>query len=275
MLDPQRRLSLTTLEDAVAGSAEARQCLVQALGRGRLMAWGRLVLREAEVGVGARRDGIADRTSKRISHKFWQTGGYLTDEVDHCIIAEAPGARVRWENIRLSAEVCMTYWPPPQTMFKHGRLSLRATMELLPSEDFIGWLLAHPDVTATGLNASGVEVPITPNRPLAIDPVTNSITTEDCRHAWSAVVVGLVAPETTPDGPRGRAGRAPDWDWEAALVNLMVMSADTPDGLPEKQAAAERLVAEWFANNNDGKSPAESGIRKHVSPIYRLRRQRK
>ena len=271
-LDPQQSLSLEMLEQAVPGSIEAAQCLVQALGHGRIGVQGRLALREVEVGTGAVRWRVVDDAFAPISHAFWRTGSCLTDEVDDGIIAQAQGERERWKDLRLNAEDCMGYWPAPATIFEHGSLSLYDAVERLPPEpeDRPIWLLMNPAVRATGLDASRVVVPIDFNRPLVAYPGKNAVATQDGRLSWSAVTLDLAA----RGKPHGRVGRRAEWDWEEAFINLMVMVADTPDGLPKKQADAERFVAQYFADHNDGESPAESAIRERVGRIYKLRRQR-
>jgi hypothetical protein len=77
---------------------------------------------------------------------------------------------------------------------------------------------------------------------------------------------------TTP--PRGRAGRPAEWGWDAALAHLTAL-ANTPDGLPEVQADAERIVEKYFADRNGGNSPAMSRIREKVGPIYQAIAQMK
>jgi hypothetical protein len=266
-LDRRQTLSLAMLEDAVAGGIEASRCLVEALRRGVIVARGRLALREIEMGTGTLRWRILDDAPASIPQAFWEAGGHFTDDLDHGVIAQAPGEHERWKDLRLNAEDCVGHWPTPATIFEEGGLSLRDALGRLPPEDRPIWLLTNPAVRATGLNASEAAVPIAFDRPLVVDPDKNAVTTEDGRLSWSAVTLDLAAPAR----PRRPAGRPAQWDWAAALAYLTVL-ADRPDGLPEKQAEAERLVAQWFAARSDGESPTESAIRAHVAPIYQLRR---
>ena len=80
--------------------------------------------------------------------------------------------------------------------------------------------------------------------------------------------VDLATAEVIPVEGRRGPGRPSEWNWKGALVYLVTV-ANTPDGLPDKQADAERLVLKWFEDNYCD-SPAPSAIREHVSPIYRL-----
>jgi hypothetical protein len=72
--------------------------------------------------------------------------------------------------------------------------------------------------------------------------------------------------------PKGKRGRKPKWDWDGAAREMMRI-ADSLDGLPKVQADLERLITDWFESNNEGRSPAESEIRKFVvkrlPPDYR------
>lgn len=65
-------------------------------------------------------------------------------------------------------------------------------------------------------------------------------------------------------------GRPPKWNWEGALEHL-VAQAQKPDGLPSgpgAQAAIERMLSDWFVENENG-APAESQIRTHVQRVMR------
>jgi hypothetical protein len=78
------------------------------------------------------------------------------------------------------------------------------------------------------------------------------------------------APVATGEGaapPRRRAGRPAEWGWGAAMAHLTAI-ANSPDSLPDVQADAERMVEKYFADRNDGRSPALSAIREKVSEVY-------
>ncbi len=63
--------------------------------------------------------------------------------------------------------------------------------------------------------------------------------------------------------PRGRPQK---YDW-IAFLQQVARIANTPHGLPEKQADLERCMLEWCANNW-GEEPAESVIREKLAPLY-------
>jgi hypothetical protein len=61
-------------------------------------------------------------------------------------------------------------------------------------------------------------------------------------------------------------GRKTKYDWTRFLIQIILI-AQTPDGLPEKQAELEESMSLW-CDNNWGKTPSESMIREKISPIY-------
>lgn len=67
--------------------------------------------------------------------------------------------------------------------------------------------------------------------------------------------------------PRGRGGRPPKYKWDEFYLELIRL-ANTPDGLPEKQADLERHMAEWCALAW-GQEPAPSVIRSKLAPLYK------
>ena len=70
--------------------------------------------------------------------------------------------------------------------------------------------------------------------------------------------------EPPPQRPRGRPTKF-DWD---AFHRKIVLIANTPDGLPEKQADLEKMMLQW-CENTWGKQPGQSTVREKLSPIYR------
>lgn len=67
---------------------------------------------------------------------------------------------------------------------------------------------------------------------------------------------------------RARGGRPAIWDWDGATQE-MVRVANTPDGLPDKQADMIRHLSEWFSKNHkDGNQPDEGQIKKHVRKFW-------
>ena len=62
--------------------------------------------------------------------------------------------------------------------------------------------------------------------------------------------------------PKGKPGRKPKWDWDAAGRELMTL-ANSLDGLPHPQAAIEKHLSDWFMEKY-GDHPSESRIREEV-----------
>jgi hypothetical protein len=74
---------------------------------------------------------------------------------------------------------------------------------------------------------------------------------------------------TLAPAPERRTGRRPKWNWDGAKAAFAAYLALDPDGLPQIQADAERWVADWFANSNNGDSPPMQEIRSRVvAPVY-------
>jgi hypothetical protein len=65
------------------------------------------------------------------------------------------------------------------------------------------------------------------------------------------------------------------WDWVAAMAAYAAHLANDPDGLPKRQAAAEKWVQNWFiANSGHGDAPPITEIRTRVAaPIYDANRK--
>lgn len=69
-------------------------------------------------------------------------------------------------------------------------------------------------------------------------------------------------------GARGKnkGGRPQEYDWDTFIFEI-IRQANTPDGLPEKQATLIRCMLEW-CNENFGSEPAESSVKQRISKIY-------
>ena len=74
----------------------------------------------------------------------------------------------------------------------------------------------------------------------------------------------LALEAASPEGS-DRRGRPPKFNWPAFYVEIAVQ-ADL-DGLPEKQAELERVMADW-CSLTWGEVPGESTLRHALSPIY-------
>jgi hypothetical protein len=72
-----------------------------------------------------------------------------------------------------------------------------------------------------------------------------------------------------------RLGRKPKWDWPGAMAAYAAHLAKDANGLPEKQADAEKWVANWFVHNSDDRdAPPITEIRTRVvSRIYKASRK--
>jgi hypothetical protein len=98
-------------------------------------------------------------------------------------------------------------------------------------------------------------------------------------HSFSKVArANSLAPlreENSNFGHTARLGRKPKWDWPGAMAAYAAHLANDADGLPEKQAEAERWVANWFVQNSDERdAPPITEIRTRVAgPIYRASRK--
>ena len=77
-----------------------------------------------------------------------------------------------------------------------------------------------------------------------------------------------------PDGPAkardyNKRGPKDKYDWERFWIEVALI-ANTPNGLPEKQADFERMVADWdWFVSKTGDSPSESAIRGKAGRLYR------
>ncbi|CTQ55390.1 hypothetical protein LP7551_03933 [Roseibium album] len=70
-----------------------------------------------------------------------------------------------------------------------------------------------------------------------------------------------------------RGGRPIEYDWE--LFHLEIIGiANTPDGLPERQADLVRRMLQWFLNTQ-GAEPAESAVKSKISKIYKYLKKAK
>ncbi|MER8388272.1 hypothetical protein NKH14_22625 [Mesorhizobium sp. M1380] len=69
-----------------------------------------------------------------------------------------------------------------------------------------------------------------------------------------------------PSNPQARGGR-PSKDWPDFLIEVVAM-ANTPDGLPDRQADLERTMLAW-GEENMSDPPKETAVRDMVSRIYK------
>ncbi len=67
--------------------------------------------------------------------------------------------------------------------------------------------------------------------------------------------------------PVNRGGRPTEYDWDALTMEI-IRHANSPDGLPEKQADLVREMLGWFSETY-GTEPAESSVKQRISRIYK------
>ena len=73
----------------------------------------------------------------------------------------------------------------------------------------------------------------------------------------------VVDPQTT----KSKGGRPQEYDWDALTIQI-IRIADSPDGLPESQAALVEQLLQW-CEDTWGKQPAESSVKARISNIFR------
>ena len=76
------------------------------------------------------------------------------------------------------------------------------------------------------------------------------------------------APADKSPAPKAvnKGGRPREWDWDAMFIEMFRV-ANSPDGLPDKQADMVRHLQSWFSKAIDAE-PAETEIKARVSKIY-------
>jgi len=199
-LDHRQEKSLFMAADMIPGVfPAATDCLQEALKRGRLAVRGRMALPEVAVTDGQPAWRLLGDQPELVPESFWQSGGAFTDDLEHGVVATAPGVPERWMDLVVEVDDCVGHWQGPESVLGQGRMPIN---RVLPSEpdDVAQWLLAHPDVVVTGVDGSGARVAIERgmfNVPLLIDRQNGVLMTPDGRAAWRAVELEL-APSRAP-----------------------------------------------------------------------------
>jgi hypothetical protein len=159
---PYSTRSLVTAALGFPDIFTASECLIAALRAGRVAAYGRLIKRRVtEVEEAPARILSAGR--EKIAQEFWTDGGDLSDDLERGIVARAPaGDATRWADLDVEANACIGHWQPPSAILADGALSLgQAAARIKPEPiDHLRWLLTHPAVKVTGLNAASQRVMI-------------------------------------------------------------------------------------------------------------------
>ncbi len=83
--------------------------------------------------------------------------------------------------------------------------------------------------------------------------------------AWMTTKTKPIQPSEQPIHPN-RGGRPREYDWDRFFLEI-IRKANTPDGLPEKQADLIKEMLTWFRNTFDSE-PAESAVKGRISKIY-------
>jgi hypothetical protein len=199
-LDSRQRVSLFMAADMIPGVfPAAMDCLREALERGRLAVRGRLALPELAVTDGRPTLRLLGDRPELVPESFWQSGGAFTDDLEHGVVATAPGAPERWMDLVVEVDDCVGHWQGPESVLGQGRMPLNRVLPTEP-DDVAQWLLAHPDVVVTGVDGSGARVAIERgmfNNPLLIDRQNGVLMTQDGRLTWRAVELEL-APSRAP-----------------------------------------------------------------------------
>ena len=66
---------------------------------------------------------------------------------------------------------------------------------------------------------------------------------------------------------KSKGGRPRKYDWDALTIEI-IRIANSPDGLPESQAALVEQLLQW-CENTWGKQPAESSVKTRTSKVFR------
>tara|TARA_R110002020_G_scaffold56074_35_gene155387 strand:+ start:4384 stop:5019 length:636 start_codon:yes stop_codon:yes gene_type:complete len=83
----------------------------------------------------------------------------------------------------------------------------------------------------------------------------------------SSIDTGLRAAPIPDPIAKGKGGRPQEYDWDS-FTSEIVRRANSPDGLPERQADLIRDMLQWFRDTFD-MEPAESSVKARISKIYR------
>ena len=66
---------------------------------------------------------------------------------------------------------------------------------------------------------------------------------------------------------KSKGGRPREYDWDALTIEI-IRIANSPDGLPESQAALVEQLLQW-CENTWGTQPAESSVKARTSKVFR------
>jgi hypothetical protein len=260
-LDSRQRVSLFMAADMIPGVfPAATDCLREALERGRLAVRGRMALPELAVTDGRPAWRLLGDRPELVPESFWQSGGAFTDDLEHGVVATAPGVQERWMDLVVEVDDCVGHWQAPESVLAQGRLPMN---RVLPSEsdDVAQWLLAHPDVVVTGVDGSGARVAIERgmfNNPLLIDRQNGVLMTQDGRMTWRAVELEL-APSRAPSPEAEPLARWYDRPVPAPLEDSSLANrASQMPALPRRPPKpTEAEMKAWYLRRIDGHDPQQ------------------
>jgi len=291
-LDGRQRVSLFMAADTIPGVfPAATDCLREALKRGRLVVRGRMALPEVAVTDGQPAWRLLSDQPELVPETFWQSGGAFTDDLDHGVVATAPGAPERWMDLVVEVDDCVGHWQAPGSVLGQGRMPINRVLPTEP-DDVAQWLLAHPDVVVTGVDGSGARVAIERgmfNVPLLIDRQNGVLMTQDGRVTWRAVELEL-APPRAPSPDAGPLARWYDRPVPAPLEERSLaapasptpgaVDAVAPAGEPQaprrpgqkghQRAAARAYIKEAFPNGVPASvsvSAIEAALKARGTPV--------
>jgi hypothetical protein len=144
-----------------------------------------------------------DHIRRPIRGDYWRAGASFS-ESDAGVEAMLPTLQDPMEGLTVEANDVLGHWPCYANLLEDGPLPLWDAIGWLPEEDCPTWLLQHPSVMVTGLDADAVRQMIDKDvfrTDSIVNPDHASISTADGRHTWSSVMVEWIsaAPPDTPE----------------------------------------------------------------------------
>lgn len=174
-------VSLFIVDEVEPGTLWAAKLIYAALRKGLLQGYGQR----------------SQKSGKEfIPQAFWDREAFFDEQIDVGVVARFDGLPPATLSVWLDAEACQVLWPMPSSTIPHSPMTLSAVLEGLHAPADIApplLLLTHPSVSVSGLNAKGDRVLIdrVALGKAFVDSATDSITTTDGRHSWSAVAVSV------------------------------------------------------------------------------------
>lgn len=181
-LDLRARASLFVASEVVPGTYEASFELLAGLRAGRLLALG---WRHTKGPIGP---------SQSIPPDFWKAPTEFSESETGMEALRPPDDRM--VGLLLESDEVMAKWESPRSLLDGEKIPLGVAIGRLMHESLTAYLLRHPEVCVTGLNANGERVEVDKDvfrTNATIDRTAHSVRTADGRLHWSAVMVELRA----------------------------------------------------------------------------------